>query len=130
MTLTSNLYAISFNGSGVPLCRWRVVADAAMGKSLEMFIVHDHHDLHVLRDIVRMLNIPLPPVTISRFDVPQHTISPERTPPQDKLTILHILRCTDPKLQAVVMNAIVDQVWASPFADALQWQRFVHCLQF
>ena len=83
---------------------------------LETYVLHDHHDLAAFKRGCQQLKIPVPPVTISNFDVPQHTIPAGKRPPADIVSLLDVLRCTDKKMAHVVMNHVVDGVRWRVFA--------------
>lgn len=84
--------------------------DAALSRTLEVFLVHDHHDLEVIKEIVRIIGVAMPPIVVTRLDLPKHVIPPECVPPSNRLTILQLLGCSDTAYEAPVMNAVVDQV--------------------
>ncbi len=50
-----------------------------------------------------------PSVYVTNFDHPQHVIPPASQPPPHIPTIYRVLRCSDRKLAAAIMNNLVDQ---------------------
>lgn len=64
--------------------------DAAIGKDLSNFIVHDLHDMRLLRGLARQAGCPWLSVTQMSYDLPQHTMPPARLPPSGLLTLLQV----------------------------------------
>lgn len=89
------------------------------GLRLESYVLHDHHDLAAFKRCCQQLGILLPPVTISNFDVSQHTIPATKRPPAGIFSLLDVLRCTDKKMTPVVMNRVIDGVSQHMF-EAMQ----------
>lgn len=90
------------------LCRWKDVVESHLARVLTSYILHDHHDLGVFKRLCQGLGIPLPPVTISRFDMPQHVIPGTQRP--SAKCLMDVLNCTDKKMGHVVLNFIIDGV--------------------
>ncbi|KAL3161007.1 hypothetical protein ABBQ38_009393 [Trebouxia sp. C0009 RCD-2024] len=86
--------------------RWKDVVESHMSAQLNTYLLHDHHDLLALKRMCQKLRIPLPPVTISRFDMPQHVIPSTRRPSAPCL--MDVLKCTEEKMGHVVLNFVVD----------------------
>lgn len=73
-------------------CRWSVAVDAAIGKELSNFVVHDAHDLRLLRALGREAGLGnWLSVTQLNFDLPLHTLAPGRLPPPELLTLLQVM---------------------------------------
>lgn len=92
--------------------RWGTAVDAAAGRHFSNFIVHDGHDLKLLKQLARQtgsLSRELT-VVVSNFDVPQHSMPPQKLPPPQLNTLAQELSCTDPTVAATVMNFLVDTV--------------------
>jgi hypothetical protein len=65
--------------------------DAAIGKDLSNFIVHDLHDMRLLRGLARQAGMgQWLSVTQMSYDLPQHTIPPARLPPAGLVTLLQV----------------------------------------
>lgn len=74
--------------------------------------MHDGHDLKLLKQLARQtgsLSRELT-VVVSNFDVPQHSMPPQKLPPPQLNTLAKELSCTDPENAATVMNFLVDTV--------------------
>ena len=91
-----------------PPCRWKDVVESHMSPQLNTYLLHDHHDLLALKRMCQKLGIPLPPVTISRFDMPQHVVPSTRRPSAPCL--MDVLKCTEEKMGHVVLNFVIDGV--------------------
>lgn len=100
--------------------RWDTAAEAAIGRSLGNFLVHDVHDMRILRGLARRcgeLGQHLS-IVIINFDVPTHQMHPARLPPQLMFTLKDALTCTGSSATAVI-NALVDNVRAAPLFPSL-----------
>lgn len=65
--------------------------DAAIGKQLSNFIVHDLHDMRLLRGLARQAGMGTwLSVTQMSYDLPQHTMPPARLPPPGLVTLLQV----------------------------------------
>eukprot|EP00884_Botryococcus_braunii_P004090 jgi/Botrbrau1/13682/Bobra.0378s0013.1 len=113
--------------------QWSKVVSGALNANLDFFLVHDRHDLEILKEIARILGVPLPSTKVLRLDLPKHHIPLDCVPPQDKLTILQLLECSDPAYEPSVMNTIVDQAQAEKIVlcntekDAREVARHPNC---
>jgi chromosome segregation ATPase len=91
------------------LHRWAKAVEAALVSRLSTFLVHDQHDLQILREITRQSGVKMPPVIVCRLDAPPHNLPPQLLPPT-MLTVLHVLSCNDRSAETAVMNMLVDVV--------------------
>lgn len=73
--------------------------------------------------VCKQLKIPLPHVTISKFDVPQHFVPGQHRP--SAMSLLDVLKCSNKKMEPVVMNFIIDGVRVY-LTCALHWNRHSH----
>jgi hypothetical protein len=65
--------------------------DAAIGKELRNFIVHDVHDMRLLRGLARQVGMgQWLSITQMSYDLPQHTMPPARLPPAELRTIQQV----------------------------------------
>lgn len=71
--------------------RWSVAVDAAIGKDLSNFVVHDAHDMRLLRALGREAGLgQWLSVTQMNFDLPRHAMAPTRLLPPELLTLLQV----------------------------------------
>jgi hypothetical protein len=85
--------------------RWCTAVDAAIGKELSNFIVHDVHDMRLLRGLACQAGMGhWLSVTQMSYDLPQHTMPPARLPPSELLTLLQV--------GGVVQASIIDRAAA------------------
>lgn len=73
--------------------------------------------------VCKQLKIPVPHVTISKFDVPQHFVPGQHRP--SAMSLLDVLKCSNKKMEPVVMNFIIDGVRVY-LTCALHWNRHSH----
>lgn len=93
------------------LCRWSQAVDAAIGNNLANFVVHDAHDMRLLRDLGRECQMGARlSISVFSYDVPRHVMHPSRLPPAQLLTLLQALTCNSERADTV-MNVFIDQVW-------------------
>jgi hypothetical protein len=106
--------------------RWETAADAAIGRTLGDFLVHDMHDLRLLKDLAGRCGQLARHLTIveTNFDVPLHQMPPNRLPPQQLCSLANVLSCPG-HFGSTVINRLVDYVsppWPAtdvcPFSDS------------
>ena len=94
-----------------------------MALQLNSYVVHDYHDLTVLKRMCHQLSIPLPHVTISRFDMPLHVVP--GTHRLSATSLMDVLKCNDKKQRHVVLNFIIDRVRSQQYAcHILIWSMY------
>ena len=49
-------------------------------------------------------------IIILSFDAPRHTIPPQRRLPGGAVSVLDLLKCSDPQLEGTIWNALIDHV--------------------
>lgn len=87
------LSAIGYVSTACACCfRWSLAVDAAIGQHLGNFVVHDAHDVRLLRALAREAGYAQVTVTQLNFDVPRHSMPPGRLPPAELTTLLQVCR--------------------------------------
>ena len=86
--------------------KWAVAVDAAINASLSCILVHDFHDMKMLKKLAAQTGIPgnRLSVVVYNFDTPPYTIQ-KRTGSSQRVTVMDVLKCTHPAVQ----NILVDQ---------------------
>jgi len=85
--------------------RWNKAVDAAIGNHLSNFIVHDAHDMQLLRGLGRQAGLGSRlSISVMDYDIRRH-----ETPPPQLLTLLQALSC-DHERRDTVLNVLIDQV--------------------
>jgi len=88
--------------------QWSIAVEAAVGKILGNFILHDEHDMQVLRNCARSANIRVPPAFISSFKRAQVKVTGKQVP-RRFCTVANVLRCTNQNYSHVIWNMLIDQ---------------------
>jgi hypothetical protein len=99
--------------------RWSKAVDSAVGSSLSTFLVANREDAARLAPILaRFFPAPAsrPRVCLMRLDLPRHTVPASQQPRAGVPTVLRVLSCRDPEVEAPVMNYLVDQARAEKAA--------------
>jgi len=86
--------------------KWAVAVDAAINASLSCILVHDFHDMTMLKKLAAQVGIPgnRLSVVVYNFDTPPYTIQ-QHGGSSRRITVLDMLKCTHPAVQ----NILVDQ---------------------
>ncbi len=92
------------------LHRWATVVEAALLSHLNKFLVHDHHDLQILKEIARQSGVQMPRVDVATLDIPHHTLPSHALPPPPMLTVLQVLSCNDKLAEPAIFNNLIDTV--------------------
>ena len=93
------------------------MVESHMSTMLNSYLLHDHHDLVAFKRLCQTLRIQVPPVTVSRFNIPQHVIPSARRPSAQCL--MDVLKCTEEKMGHVVLNFVVDGVRLRSYASSI-----------
>ncbi|KAK9816925.1 hypothetical protein WJX72_007128 [[Myrmecia] bisecta] len=88
--------------------RWAKVVEICIGRQLETFLVHDRHDSEKLRALAQRFRLPMPAITIINFDIPPHTMPPNKLPDGRFTTVLSVLSCTHKTQAHTIMNYLID----------------------
>mmetsp|Transcript_40647 Transcript_40647/g.102878 ORF Transcript_40647/g.102878 Transcript_40647/m.102878 type:complete len:1107 (-) Transcript_40647:369-3689(-) len=115
--------------------KWGVAVEKAIGPIFKQFVVHDSHDAEVLRKLAGQSGFDLSHFScaVRSFDIPLHNIPANVVPPPEVPTVLRMLKCKTPEVEAIVMNYIIDKTHAEHLAlaeDMAEGKRLAYGNQF
>ncbi|GMS84524.1 hypothetical protein PENTCL1PPCAC_6699, partial [Pristionchus entomophagus] len=82
---------------------WTLAIETAIGKNLELFVIHSQKDRQLLFDLCRQMNVPCPNVIVTNFRVPPHDTR-RNEPPHGIPTVERMIDFSHP----VIRNALID----------------------
>jgi hypothetical protein len=79
-----------------------------MGRALNTFLVHDHHDMLLLRALYKQAGF-YGSVVITSFDTPLHNIPASRRLSQHGAqSLMDVIKCTSQHASNAVLNYLID----------------------
>ena len=89
---------------------WSLAIEAAIGKLLDAFIVTNHSDMRLLREMAKRAQYGNLQIIIYDFNAPPLQMRPDQIPDPTLVTVRSVLQTEN----MVVMNTLIDQVIAYP----------------